>query len=61
MTKLVITIDLDKRARPATDELDEWGLSELDWWCDLAYTDPPLVFDGAYWELIEEDDDDRSC
>lgn len=55
MTKLVITINLNNSRRPKTDELAQFGYeSELEYWIDYAYTDPPDVFHDATWEIVEE-------
>lgn len=51
-TKLQITIDVD--SRPSQDELSVLGFAtELEYWIDLIYTDPPLMLDGATFEIVE--------
>ncbi len=53
-TKLQITIDVDER--PSKDELSTLGFAtELEYWIDLIYEDPPLMLDGAKFELVEYD------
>jgi len=53
-TKLQITIDVD--SRPSKDELSVLGFAtELEYWIDLIYSDPPLMLDGATFEFVEYD------
>jgi len=52
--KLQITIDVDES--PSEEELSMLGFNtELEYWIDLIYSDPPLVLDGARFELVEYD------
>lgn len=49
-----ITIDVDES--PSEEELSMLGFNtELEYWIDLIYSDPPLVLDGARFELVEYD------
>lgn len=51
---LVITVDLSQFQRPTLEELSEYGYeSEEAYWIEMAYSDPPQLFDGAVWELVE--------
>lgn len=51
---LRITVELKSGSRPSDDELRAVGYqSEIEYWIDLVYADPPLVLDGATFEIIE--------
>jgi len=52
-TKLQITIDVEKLSK---DDLSKVGFNtELEYWIDLIYSDPPMLLDGARFELVEYD------
>lgn len=55
-TKLQITIDVEDKLRPSEDELTKAGFdTELEFWIDFIYSDPPMLLDGARFELVEYD------
>lgn len=55
-TKLQITIDIAQEYRPTQEELKAIGFeSELEYWIDFLYSDPPEMLDGATFELVGYD------
>lgn len=53
-TKLQVTIDIEQG--PDAEELSTLGFkSELEYWIDLIYEDPPLMLDDATFEIVEYD------
>lgn len=51
--KIIITLQgLDHISK---ENLKKWGFdSELDYYIDVIYTDPPLLLDEAFYEIVED-------